>query len=307
LFSSNRPPIADNILLVSDPDVVNGLNKIGVNIVSVANNHAFDYGLGAFAKTKETLENNGIKCVGGGRNIAEASLPVICNVNGLRFCFLAYGSREAYCRQIASDDSYGINVLDPDKIYEDIQKIKTEVDFIVIYFHWGKEFHDYPSPLSTKIARELIDSGASIVAGCHAHVLQGYEKYKNGLIIYDLGSLVFGDIVITKPIKYNFNLKKRKHRESILVDCLFGKDGLINYSFTPILINSNFQAVIPKGSEGSRIVNRFQKQSNRIVRGKYERFHLAYQLKLKIIRFFKSRSTIIKRFFRFFHNRSAWL
>ena len=179
--------------------MIKGLKETGINIVSLANNHSFDYGLNAFIESKSALERNGIKCVGGGKNKSEASQFTLVEVNGLRFGFLAYCSEDAACEQFASDSSHGVAPVNPKRIHQDIKKAKRIADFVIVALHWGKEFRDYPSPDNVRIARSLVENGATLVVGSHTHVFQGYEKFRNGLIIYDLGSFIFGDILIDKP------------------------------------------------------------------------------------------------------------
>jgi poly-gamma-glutamate synthesis protein (capsule biosynthesis protein) len=295
LFGSNQPPITNKILLQSNPLVIEGIKESGINIVSLANNHSFDYGFEAFRETRSALEKNGIKCVGGGKNIIEASKFTLFEVNGLRFGFLGYCSEEAACKHFASDSLYGVAPVEPERIKKDIKKAKSETDFVIVSLHWGYEFRDYPSPENIRIARDLIENGATLVTGTHTHVFQGYEKYRNGLILYDLGSFIFGDILINKPFKYKFFLKKRKHKEGIIVDCVFNKKRLIDYKFTPLLINLDFQATAPDSRERQKIVNRFEKQSKKISAENYGLFYSGYLLKIKMIKFLVSIKASLKR------------
>ena len=294
LCENDKPPRPKKILLHSDVSVIKGLKKSGINIVSLANNHSFDYGCEAFTESRRALENSGIKCVGGGKNIKEASQFTLIKVNELRFGFLAYCSEDTTCEQFASDSSYGVASVDPERIYGDIRKAKHETDFVVVSLHWGKEFRDYPTPENISIARSLVENGASVVVGSHTHVFQGYEKYKNGLILYDLGSFIFGDILINTPaFQYNYFLKKRRVKEGIMVHCVFNENGLADYEFIPTLINSDFQATLPDGNERKKITKRFEKQSKRI---NSEHYGLSYpkvyllktKLKNKIKNFLRS-------------------
>jgi poly-gamma-glutamate synthesis protein (capsule biosynthesis protein) len=283
IVGDNKIPLTKKILLLSDTLVINGLKGSGINIVSLANNHTFDYGIEAFINSRVALEENGIKCVGGGKNIKEASRLTLFEVNQLHFGFLAYGSKEAACFQFANDSSYGVAPIDPLKIQQDIKAAKHQTDFVIVSLHWGKEFRDYPSPENIKIARSLIDNGAILVVGSHSHVFQGYEQYNSGLILYDLGSFIFGDILMDTPIKYKYYLKKKKAKEGIMVDCVFNKKGLVDYKFTPILINADFQATIPNCIVQKKVLQRFEKQSKRIISKNYNFFYSkVYLIKVKI-------------------------
>jgi poly-gamma-glutamate synthesis protein (capsule biosynthesis protein) len=279
--------------LRTDVSAVKGLKKTGINIVSLANNHSFDYGHEAFIENRNILIKNDIKCVGGGKNIKEASQFTLFDVNSICFAFLAYCSKDASCFHFASNSSHGVASLEPNKIYQDIKRAKSRSDFVIVSLHWGEEFRDYPSPYNVEIARSLIDNGATIVVGSHSHVFQGYEKYKNGLILYDLGSFIFGDIHMNTPIKYRYSLTKRKAKEGMMVDCLFNKNGFKNYKFIPTRINTNFQVTIPNEIVKMKILNRFEKLSIRISSQRYAFFYSnVYLFKIKI-------KLIIKRFFQY--------
>ena len=297
LCEGDKPPNPKKILLHSDASVIKGLKKSGINIVSLANNHSFDYGFEAFTESRRALENSGIKCVGGGKNIEEASHFTLIKVNELRFGFLAYCSEDTTCEQFATDFSYGVASVDPERIHRDIRKAKRETDFVVVSLHWGKEFRDYPTPENIGVARSLVENGATLVVGSHTHVFQGYEKYKNGLIIYDLGSFIFGDILINTPtFQYNYFMKKKRVKEGIMVYCVFNEKGLADYKFIPTLINSDFQATLPDGIERKKIAKRFEKQSRRINSEHYEFFYskvylFKTKLKFKIKKFLRSVKT----------------
>jgi poly-gamma-glutamate synthesis protein (capsule biosynthesis protein) len=301
LFDSKNPPEKNKVLLKSDPSVIRGLKDSGINIVSLANNHSFDFGLDAYLETKRILERNGIKCIGGGKNLIEASKYTLFKVDDCRFGFLAYCSQDASCRRFADHDSYGVASVDPEKICQDIKRTKGETDFVIVSLHWGKEFRDYPCPEQIEIARSFIKSGATLVVGSHTHVFQGYEKYKNGLIIYDLGSFIFGDILIDTPtFNYKYCLRKRKTKEGIMVECIFNQKGLVDYKFDPILINSDFQVTIPRGFGRQRITRRFKKQSKRITSRSYEFFYSNIYLskieaKAKLSKFYQFIKASLKR------------
>jgi poly-gamma-glutamate synthesis protein (capsule biosynthesis protein) len=137
ISSSTKSPTSKKILLRTDVSAVKELKKAGINIVSLANNHSFDYGLEAFIESRNALKKNAIKCVGGGKNIKEASQFTLFEVNSIRFGFLAYCSKDAACFQFASDFSHGVAPLDPEKIYQDIKRAKSKTDFVIVSLHWG--------------------------------------------------------------------------------------------------------------------------------------------------------------------------
>lgn len=278
LATNSNPPHPHRIHLHSTPDTVTGLQQAGINVVSLANNHAFDYGLDGFTRTRELLLKNNITTVGGGFNLQEASQTTTINLHGFTVTFLGFCSRETGCLQFASPSEYGVADPVPTDLMQNVSKANAASDIVIVSLHWGEEFRDYPSPDSVALARKLIDQGATIVVGHHSHVFQGFEYYKHGLILYDLGSVIFGDI-ISKYYKYF--LKKRKHREGILVDCRVSKKGVEDFAFLPTWINQDFQATMPAPSHASRIIRRWKKQSESIDSAHYDTFHERYLRKTR--------------------------
>jgi len=294
LFGGDSPPRPDKILLHSTPAATSGLVKLGIKIVSLANNHAFDYGNASFKKAQSHLEANGISCVGGGDNISMATRPVVLERNGLRFAFLAYCAREASCREFADDSNPGVALLDPDTIQKNIETARERSDFVIVSLHFGLEFSDYPTPENVRVARKIIEHGATVVVGSHAHVMQGFEYYKHGLILYDLGSFVFGDIIISSPIEYKYHLRKKRAKLGMMVDCVFGKEGIIYHEFIPIQINSDFQATLLDGKERESTVRAFNRQSKLIANGGYLVYLKLRQYKKKTLKFMRSWAALRK-------------
>lgn len=281
LSQKGTAPEGKTILLYTDPRVVEGMRKIGLNLLSLANNHSFDYGLGGFEETQSLLHKNGIMTVGGGRNREEAGQFALFEINGLRVAFLAYCCEVTGCRNVATEDSYGVACFQPSEAEKDVRRAKKESDIVIVSLHWGEQFMDYPDPRNVRIARSLVEVGAAVVVGSHAHVLQCYEVYRNGLIFYDLGSLIFGDIIIDEPY-YAYFLREPRHREGMMVDCDIGKAGVDNVRFLPLYINPSFQAMVPAAPLSKKIVRRFLKQSRNLRRDDYELFYKRYVSRLQV-------------------------
>jgi poly-gamma-glutamate synthesis protein (capsule biosynthesis protein) len=72
-----------------------------------------------------------------------------------------------------------------------VRRIRDAADLIVVSLHWGQEYVPVPSPQQVSMGRLLIDGGVDLVLGTHPHVLQGWERYRGGLIVYSLGNFVF--------------------------------------------------------------------------------------------------------------------
>ena len=160
--------------------------------VSLANNHAGDFGKVAFSDMLALLDQRQIAYFGGGRNIRAANQPFIKEVNGKRIGVLAYNG--FFPRSFeALTDSPGSAWLDEDYVTEGIKRAKQQlgVDFLIVYPHWGWEYQKTASDRQQRMAHLMIDSGADAIVGGHPHVTQNIEIYQGKPIFYSLGNFVF--------------------------------------------------------------------------------------------------------------------
>jgi len=165
----------------------------GIDIVTIANNHIYDYSDQGLFDTISNLDSIGIKHVGAGRNLLNARSPVIYDIKGIKIGFLAYyGLGKHSDSYPAQTNSGGTALRSLEYIKEDISALKVSVDFVIINFHWGIEKEHYPGEDQIVFAHEVIDYGADLIIGHHPHVLQGIELYKNKVIAYSLGNFIFG-------------------------------------------------------------------------------------------------------------------
>lgn len=169
---------------------IEGLAKAGFDVLSLANNHSYDWGPEALKDTISRLRAQKISTVGAGQNSQEAYQPKIIDIKGQKIAFLAATDippKEAEARS----NRAGVAWMKPNIISQQIQKIKSQVDFIVVSMHSGSEYQKHPNADQRKFARQIIDAGANLVISHHPHVIQEYEKYKNGYIFYSLGNFIF--------------------------------------------------------------------------------------------------------------------
>lgn len=189
-------PQAKSYTFRAPPESVGALVDAGIDVVSLANNHAMDWGPEALAQTRALCESAGIAVVGSGRDDTEARKPAVVERNGLRIAVLGYVDAPAegsFSRLSwkAGPDTPGVAWLDVDEMVADIAAAKREADHVVVMAHFGYEYHNTPGETQRLQARAAIDAGATVVAGHHPHVLQPVEEYDPGLIAYSLGNFVF--------------------------------------------------------------------------------------------------------------------
>jgi poly-gamma-glutamate synthesis protein (capsule biosynthesis protein) len=174
----------------SDPRVIGGLLYAGFEVLSVANNHIWDYGPEAFKDTLDILKNNGISYIGGGYDYAEANTPAMKEVKGNRIAFLGYTNLLPVSLG-AKSSKPAVALPDINQLTRDIEEAKKSADIIVVSFHWGDEYATKHNKGQETLAHAAIDAGAQLVIGHHPHVVQDIEEYKGGYIAYSLGNFVF--------------------------------------------------------------------------------------------------------------------
>lgn len=181
------------------PAAMISLEEAGFDLLSLANNHAMDYGPDLMLQTIEDLGAHGIRSVGAGANATQAYAAQIIEVSGIRLAFLAYVDvpveRRGFDTRtwIASGQSPGVAWAEPGLIALDVAAAAQNADLVIVLLHSGTEFDPLPNETQRRAAHAAVDAGAALVLGHHAHVLQPLEFYKNGVIAYGLGNFAFHD------------------------------------------------------------------------------------------------------------------
>lgn len=165
------------------------LKSCGINIVTLANNHFYDYGEDGVKMTMETLTLHDMMTVGGGRNEKEKTNPLFVDDLDDNICVLNYCESE-----FSVNHDMGSNCLDSIKVFYDIRDAISKCSFIVVIVHGGHEGYNLPSPRMKQLYRFIIDCGANVVINHHQHCYSGYESYHNGLIFYGLGNFFFDSL-----------------------------------------------------------------------------------------------------------------
>ncbi len=160
--------------------------------VTLANNHIMDFGEDSYLDTVEYLEKNNIAYFGAGTEANNFNNPAIIDFEKMKVALMGYSCPSTHA-VFGNNIQNGSAVIDENRIIKDIQNAQDKADKIVIVLHWGDEFIRYPKPSDVKIARKLIDAGADIIIGHHAHIVQSVEKYRGKHIFYGLGNCIFPD------------------------------------------------------------------------------------------------------------------
>ena len=276
------------------PEYISGIRDAGFSVLSLANNHILDYGEDAFYDTLDTLRRHDIKFFGAGVNLVEARKPEILEVNNLKVGFLGYCDVVIDSPFYATPSSRGIAPMKIEYVKEDVGILKERADIVVVSLHWGIENWTYPSPSQKKTARKIIDYGADLILGHHPHVLQGIEKYRDGVIVYSLGNFMFSDINWTwennRGDKVTSSvILRRENRSTIIFSAAFTMHGISSFDLVPCLISESLQPIPKRDSvTGIRDMARLSK---RICSSNYATFWYFYvfsrKMKSNLVRYSK--------------------
>lgn len=253
-----RPLPGKQITFRAPPAAVECLRQAGMDVVSLANNHAVDYDSPALLETIDLLTQVGIAAVGGGRDINQARQPVIMERKGMKIAFLAYSDladiffdREYRRPHRASEKLPGVAPLELDLMLEDVARTRTLADWVVVSLHWGTEYVDAPSKQQREMAYRLVEAGADLVVGHHPHWFQGLEVYQGKVIAYSLGNFVMDQ---------NWS---EETREGLVMQVDFSRDGSIRARVRPVFIYES-QPQWADGERRERLLRRVMELSAKL-------------------------------------------
>ena len=197
------------------------LRQLGVDAVSLANNHVYDYGERAFLDTLSALENNGIKYTGGGKDIKEAQKPVYFQSKGKTIAVIAATRAEKYIlTPAAGKHSPGVfRTYDDTQYVRAIRRAKKKADVVIAFVHWGTEYSTKLESAQTSQAKDYINAGADVVVGAHTHCLQGVGYYKGKPIFYSLGNYWFNEKTLYTTLLL-LTIRKNGSVETRMLPCL---------------------------------------------------------------------------------------
>jgi len=267
--------------VVGEPELVRSVAAAGFNVLTLANNHAFDCLDGGFQQLRGLLDELGLRHFGAGMNLDEAAAPAIVEVNGLRLAFLAAVDQRSGPYRFAAEDQWGVAPLDIDALARRIQSLRQQVHHVIVSVHWGEERFLIPSPLQIEQAHAIIEAGTSIVLGHHPHVLQGLEFYRGAPIIYSLGNFIADEVYFSDGDAIRWN---RIERTGCILLAELTESAVANVRQVPTFDTGRF--VEPDlGGSGSR---RIEKTRRAIVQGvspaRYRREHLWIKTILPILK-----------------------
>lgn len=193
LYDGTEPKRRKTVLR-SPTESIRALKGAGINLVSLANNHVFDYGIEGFQSTISTLRQHGIAFVGAGISLNEARTPHIVSNQELKIGFLAYSAHDLpYMKGSppATQDSPGIAPISWHLMKEDLIKLKKKCNHVVLLLHWGEEGTSFPPSENLRMAKNLLQLGVDLIVGTHPHCIQGRLSQGRTHAFFSLGNLLF--------------------------------------------------------------------------------------------------------------------
>ncbi len=230
----------------ANPDNVHYLDDMGADIVSLANNHSYDYGEVSLLDTLDTLEGDAMPYVGAGRNIEEAAAPAYYIVNDVKIGYVSATQIERQpnpdTRGATQDSAGTFRCWYDDGILDVIGRMKQECDYVIAYIHWGTELEVNTDWAQDDLAPKLANAGADLIIGDHPHILQKLDYIGSVPIIYSLGN-------------YWFNSKTM---DTGLLEVTLDLEGnTSSVRFIPC-IQSGCRTSVVSGEEKARILNYMQ-------------------------------------------------
>ncbi len=235
-----------------------GLAEAGIDVVALGNNHTMDFGNEGLVDTLAAIDSAGIKRSGAGLNSEAARAPAIVEANGLRLAFLSYNAvLEA---TFAGPSTPGVARAEASAIKADVAAAKQRADLVIVSLHAGSEYTDAPTAEQRALARTAIDAGAVLVLGSHPHVLQGWERYGGGLIVYSLGNFVFDldrdDLQTLGPRPF----------QTLVLRVELDRTGVLNATYRPVVIDPDQNRPRPASPDQARAIDARLEQLNTLVR-----------------------------------------
>lgn len=245
------------VCLKAPKTAIGAYKSLGVNFLTLANNHIMDYGSKGLLDTIDVLNAAGIAFAGVGHNINEMKSSYIFEHKGKKIGIYCCVEHEF---SVATTTSIGANPYQKLKTYLEVKSLKEECDKIIVLYHGGKEHYRFPSIELQISCRELVDAGADLVICQHSHCIGCEEKYNNGTIVYGQGNFLFDD-------------EDNEYWNSGL---LIQIDDDFSISYIPIIKNKE-TVRLANENDKQTILNAFYERSNSIlipnmIQKKYDEF-----------------------------------
>jgi poly-gamma-glutamate synthesis protein (capsule biosynthesis protein) len=210
-----------------------GLQNAGIDVVSLANNHSLNYGVVGLQETKNILDAHAVNYAG------------FDEINTIHL-----GNGHAPVAIIGIDAT--LQQRSPQEIAKLINTAANQSTIVIPYFHWGSEYTHDPNAHQIYLARTAIDAGATLVLGSHPHWVQAVEIYKQKLIVYSHGNLVFDQFW------------SEKTRQGIVGEYAFSGNSVIDARFLPVYIDEGYKPRWLLADKSAKVLEAMQSASKKL-------------------------------------------
>ncbi len=237
-----------NLIFNGDPRGIASITSSGIDLVSLANNHAMDHGRPALIDTLAALDKAGVGHAGAGLDSKAAWKPALITVKGHTIAYVT-ATQILPAHFASGTDRAGVAVGRPiSRAVAAVRAAKKKAEFVIVSIHWGIEQSYTPNAGQKRDARALIDAGADVVLSHHPHVMQGIDTYKGKLIAYSLGNFLFP-------------YKTVEGRKSIILRFTLGPKGATNITAVPVYLGQWGRPVPQTGASARSILGKLASSS----------------------------------------------
>ena len=223
--------------------------EMGVDLVTLANNHVYDFGKNAFYDMLDSLKEYNIPYIGAGKNIEEAKKPYYVILNGYKIALInaTRAEKNILTPEATSNEGGVFRCYDPSLLIETIKETKKDSDYVITLLHWGKEDSHELEDVQKETGKMYIEAGADVIIGSHAHVLQGIEFYQHKPIIYNLGDFIFND----------------ETKDTGIFQIKVNNNGSLEYYFIPAYESGEYTKLL-KDTEKERVIQNIMSWSSQV-------------------------------------------
>ena len=236
----------------ADPAVLPALAELGIDAVSLANNHTGDYGTPALLESVAAFRGTGLRAFGAGRDLAAAGRPLVLRSHGVSFGFVGFNAI-GETLPAAPGQPGALSVRMPPRtgpldrgdlrhVLGIVEELETRVDVVVVLPHWGEQYTHVAAPIQSYVARRLGDAGADLVAGGHPHWVQGLERTGDAVVAHSLGNYLFDMDFMEQTM------------EGVALTATFWGDRMMGVELTPYRLDPSYAPRPAAGDLASNIL-----------------------------------------------------
>ncbi len=238
------------LVFTVDPDLLPGLTRAGVDVVSLANNHIRNAGSKGVTQTMRNASAAGLRTFGAGADEERARRPWCSDQGGTRVCLLGYNEVNTAVHAVREGRAGAAELISAD-VKRDIRRARRDgADVIVVWPHWGREYVTTTETAQRRWAREMVRAGADVVLGNHSHVVGPIQFIDGAPVFYSLGDLVF-DLPRFEATE-----------EGVLVELTFHGRRLSQIELHPTVVHQRAQLhLLERDGDGAVVVRRMREAS----------------------------------------------